>query len=259
MDPITRTLIILEWIFVKGLLIVGFILLFIVKFQQARKKRKRQSSALLPHETANAILDEYHNALYTVPLDEVKIQPKQNTGYVRVSTAVVKQNSYLLAATKKPELHMLMTKGWQFWLSWLLLLTFTLYLVFLPILGLINLRVLSIGIPLIFCYAFNSLWLWWMIAYKAEIKNGKLTITAPLQKQISVKLDYILALQMTSYDLEVRGTPILWYRKNIRIYTRGSHYLLLTSYAGNRREFTQALIDTVKEVNPDVAVSENLP
>jgi hypothetical protein len=29
--------------------------------------------------------------------------------------------------------------------------------------------------------------------------------------------------------------------------------------AGNRREFTQALIDTVKEVNPDVAISENLP
>ena len=78
MDPITRTLIILEWIFVKGFLIVSLVLLIIVFFQQARRKPK-QPLVTRTHESANVILAEYHKELYSLPIQETPLQLKQNT------------------------------------------------------------------------------------------------------------------------------------------------------------------------------------
>ena len=149
-----------------------------------------------------------------------------------------------------------MTKGWQFWLSWLQLFAFAIYVDALLILRLAH---ISYAFLIVLINIATFFWLWWITGYRTEIKDGYLTVTAPMQQKRTVALQNIMALEMTSFENAVRVFFILSIRKNIRVYTKGSHFIVFTSMAGNRREFTQTLIDAVKEVNPDMAVSEDLP
>ncbi len=255
MDPITRTLVILEWIFVKGFLIVFPVLLVIAYLQQARRKPK-QPLVTRTHESANLILAEYHKELYSLSIQELPLQLKQNTQQIRASVSTDKQNNQSFGFINHFKTFISMTKGWQFWLSWLQLFAFAVYVDALLILQLAH---ISYAFLIVLINIVTFFWLWWITGYKAELKDGYLTVTAPMQQKRTVALQNIMALEMTSFENAVRVFFILSIRKNIRVYTRGSHFIVFTSMASNRREFTQTLIDAVKEANPDVAVSSELP
>ena len=152
-----------------------------------------------------------------------------------------------------------MEKGWQFWVSWMQAAVLLLFIDSLYIREPIGFRQLHTGIMFAIFNTIIPLYLWWMLRYKAVIEKDRLIILAPLQKSLFLDLKTIKTIRLGEFSTFQKSMLLAGFRKNIMIHTFDSAYPIFTGFAKSRREFTQALIDAVKEANPDVVVSSDLP
>lgn len=183
------------------------------------------------------------------------------------SRTFVSDTGSFSAEVKKLSITLKMTKGWQFWLTWLI---YVAVIAFIDSLFMADIESFKqVGNIVIFT-VLNTIvlaLLIWMLGYRAVIQNGTLRVSAPFYKTRVIALKHILTLDMerfgernrhVKYDLRL-AYPFLAFRKNIIVHTWDSSCAVLTCFAGNRLEFTESLIEAVREVNPEINVSLELP